>query len=258
MKSSKYCRRISSLSSSLLSQCCNGWARLRTKKRSRQSLWSMRLPPYSQDGEAKKRGYPSGGRPCPRWSAHVKAILLRAQCTRRCCCSTFPVFLAPSSSLSSAPGSSNAPMRRRSTSATLCHGGCIQTRLFHSLLPLNSRVDKLHSCSHLYPSLYSPSVLPVLSPRFFFVLSAPSRVSYRRRSARDALLFSFLIPLTLALFSLSSALFTRFPWFVAINIRWDVIFNSAPHRRTLVPWWKRWWKSNGCKGLYRITINLIT
>lgn len=135
MKSSKYCRRISSLSSSLLSQCCNGWARLRTEKRSRQSLWSMRLPPYSQDGEAKKRGYPSGGRPCPRWSAHVKAILLRAQCTRRrCCCSTFPVSFAPSFSLSSTPGSSNAPMRRRSTSATLCCGGCVQPRLFHSLL----------------------------------------------------------------------------------------------------------------------------
>lgn len=86
---------LSSASSSLLSQCCNGWARLRAKKRSRQSLWSMRLPPYSQDEEDKKRGYPSGGRPCPRWSAHVKAILLRAQCTRRCCCCTFPVSLSP-------------------------------------------------------------------------------------------------------------------------------------------------------------------
>ena len=160
--SGKYCQGQSlMLSSLLLSQCC-GWARLWAKKRSCQSLWLMRLPPYSQDGKDKKRGYPSGGRPCPRWSVHVKAILLRAQCTRRYCC-TFPVSLSLSLSLSlsSALGLSNAlcvvaPLQL--PCATLrrlwCTGlDCFSLALYRFLL-LNSRTDKLHSYSHLSIPLF--------------------------------------------------------------------------------------------------------
>lgn len=79
-------------------------------------------------------------------------------------------------------------------------GGCIQTRPFLSLLvdlPLNSRVDRLHSYSHLYPSLYPPSVLLACpaSPRLLFAFELPRDLRcYRRRSARNAPLFSFSYP----------------------------------------------------------------
>lgn len=113
--------------------------------------------------------------------------------------------------------------------------GCIQTRLFlppHRLLPLlplNSRADKLHSYSHLYPSLYPPSVLPVCpaSPRFFFAfeLLCDSKLSPPIGARCISLFFSYPVnPRPL----LSLFLFIRFPCFVAINIRRDVIFNSAP------------------------------
>lgn len=75
----------------------------------------------------------------------------------------------------------------------------------YQLLPLNSRTDKLHGYSHRYPSLYPPSVLTrvscVLRPFFAFELPRNSELS-SPIGARCAPLFSFLIPLTLALFSL--------------------------------------------------------
>lgn len=162
----------------------------------------------SQDGEAKKRGYPSGGRPCPRRSAHVKAILLRAQCTRRCCC-TFLVSLA----LSLLSLFLWLRIRLMHHALSLHFSYHVLRGLFtdsvvslsHWLLSLNSRADKLHSYSHLYLSLYSPSVLPVCpaSPWFFFAFELPREPVAADR--REMYLFSFLIPLTLALFSLSSS-----------------------------------------------------
>lgn len=107
---------------------------------------------------------------------------------------------------------------------------CTRLGLFLSLhLPLSSagrQAGRLHSYSPLYPSPYPPSVLPVCpaTSLLAFELSRDLELS-SRIGTRDALRVSFLIPLTLALFSLSLPLFpTRF---VAINIRRDVIFNSV-------------------------------
>lgn len=128
-------------------------------------------------GEDKKRGYPSGGRPCPRRSAHVKAILLRAQCTRRCC--TFlslSLFLTFRTCLI---------YWHRSTSATPCYvqdSGCFSPSICHSARQTGRQVTQLQPSLSFSLSAFCATRM---SRDFSLPLSSPATWSYRRGSVRE-------------------------------------------------------------------------
>jgi len=152
-------------------------------------------------GEDKKRGYPSGGRPCPRRSAHVKAILLRAQCTRRCC-----TFLSLSLFLTFR---TRLIYWHRSTSATPCYvqdSGCFSPSICHSARQAGRQAGRQvgYTVTALSILLLIRLLCYPYVPRLLlaFELSRDLELS-SRIGTRDALRVSFLIPLTLALFSLS-------------------------------------------------------
>lgn len=129
-------------------------------------------------------------------------------------------------------------MRCRSTSATMCCGACLQTRLFLPLLigscrSIHGQTSYTVTAISIPLFIYLPCYPCVLRPRDSS-LPLSSLASYCRRSAWDAsLFFSYPVnprPLVFLSLSLSLFLFIRFPCFVAINIRRDVIFNLAPRR----------------------------
>lgn len=198
--------------SSLPSQCRNGWARLRAKKKRSQPLWSML--PSGQGGEDKKRrislGRSSLPSPVGPRQGHLASGAMHPPLLH------FPRLFLSLPRRAGRRGRQGAPclMHRAAPLQLSCAETELSGRFSPSSLPTSPlTTGRLHSYSlSLFLSLSAFRATRLLSRLELSSTPLSSRDSERARArardrlswpiGRDARLsFSFLIPLTLALFS---------------------------------------------------------